>query len=76
LFVTAGNDKKLKLYDMEGTYKFNLSGCMSGVMYAQFNASDEYVLGASNDNSVRIWSLETGRTKVLSLTLLLLDNIL
>lgn len=33
-------------------------------MCANFSVGDEYVLGASNDNTIRIWKIDTQRLRV------------
>ena len=47
-----------------GSAKAIMRGASQGMMSVQFSKNDELILGASNDNVVRIWYVETGRTRV------------
>ena len=62
---TGGNDKQLVLFDNTGCQKMVLSGCLQGIMGISFDAVSDCVLGASNDNSIKIWNLATARLKVI-----------
>jgi autophagy-related protein 16 len=65
--ATASNDKKIILTDLTSyTPKITLSGCLQSVMSVSFSPTSEYILGTSNDQSVRIWHI-SGRSR-LSLT--------
>jgi len=41
-----------------------MRGSQQGIMDVDFSSKGEFILGASNDNMTRIWSIETGRPKV------------
>ena len=65
MFATGSNDKKIKIWDVKtGSLKSTLTGCLQSVMCVSFNATDELLLGASNDNAARLWHLGTGRPRV------------
>ncbi|RUS33655.1 WD40-repeat-containing domain protein [Jimgerdemannia flammicorona] len=40
-----------------------LTGSLLSIMCVAFNAKDDMVLGASNDNATRLWDLATGRLR-------------
>jgi WD40 repeat protein len=63
--ATGSNDKKIRIWDIKtGSLKSTLTGCLQSVMCVSFNATDELLLGASNDNAARLWHLGTGRPRV------------
>ena len=65
MVATGSNDKKIKIWDIKtGSLKSTLTGCLQSVMCVSFNATDELLLGASNDNAARLWHLGTGRPRV------------
>lgn len=65
LLATGGNDKKLVLYSTAtGTAKAVLTGALQGVMAVDFNKTAEFILGSSNDNSTKIWDVNSKRLKV------------
>lgn len=65
MFATGSNDKKIRIWDVKtGSLKSTLTGCLQAVMCVSFNATDELLLGASNDNAARLWHLGTGRPRV------------
>jgi WD40 repeat protein len=39
-------------------------GSVQSVMCVAFSPNDEFVLGGSNDNSVRLWAVQYGRVRV------------
>ncbi len=41
-----------------------MSGALQGIMCVGFDSLSENVLGASNDNSIKLWSLTTSRLSV------------
>ena len=65
MVATGSNDKKIRIWDIKtGSLKSTLTGCLQSVMCVSFNATDELLLGASNDNAARLWHLGTGRPRV------------
>lgn len=46
-----------------GDKLFSLAGSLQGIMSAAFNNQSDHVLATSNDNSTKIWSLESKRLK-------------
>eukprot|EP01117_Protostelium_nocturnum_P007903 TRINITY_DN2822_c0_g1_i2.p1 TRINITY_DN2822_c0_g1~~TRINITY_DN2822_c0_g1_i2.p1 ORF type:complete len:414 (-),score=122.93 TRINITY_DN2822_c0_g1_i2:38-1102(-) len=65
ILATGGADKLLKLWDTRSQYqpRTSLHGATQSIMSVDFSYNDEMVLAASNDNTVRIWTIQTGRTK-------------
>ncbi|KAJ3274962.1 hypothetical protein HDV01_001826 [Terramyces sp. JEL0728] len=62
LLATGGNDKKLVIHDIRsGTPKAILSGSLQAIMSVAFNRSGDMVLASSNDNSTKIWDLNSKR---------------
>ena len=41
-----------------------LAGAGQSLMHINFSFGDEFILGASNDNTIRIWKMETQRLMV------------
>jgi WD40 repeat protein len=41
-----------------------MMGSTQSVMTVAFSPNDEFVLGASNDATVRLWSVQQGRVRV------------
>jgi autophagy-related protein 16 len=63
LVGTGSNDKNLILLNANTGSKVGvLSGPMQGIMFTDFSDS-ELVLGASNDQSIKIWQVNTLRLK-------------
>ncbi|KAI8926735.1 WD40-repeat-containing domain protein [Entophlyctis helioformis] len=64
LFATGASDKKVIIYDAKScTPKTALTGSLQAIMAVAFNSAGDCVLGTSNDNSVKIWSLATSRIR-------------
>ncbi|KAF2070613.1 hypothetical protein CYY_008070 [Polysphondylium violaceum] len=64
LMATGGGDKCVKIWDsLSGTSKANLMGASQSIMCTQFSPNDETILGTSNDNSARLWSVDLGRPR-------------
>ncbi|KAJ3397528.1 hypothetical protein HDU92_007191 [Lobulomyces angularis] len=62
LLAVGGQDKKLHMYDSNtGTLQKSLVGSLSGIMSVNFNSASDILLGASNDNSIKLWNLGTSR---------------
>ncbi|CAJ0756294.1 507_t:CDS:2, partial [Entrophospora sp. SA101] len=57
LFATGSADKTIKVYDIT-------TGSAQSVTSVSFNDTSEMIVGASNDNSARLWLLRTGRTRL------------
>mmetsp|Transcript_4040 Transcript_4040/g.6055 ORF Transcript_4040/g.6055 Transcript_4040/m.6055 type:complete len:555 (-) Transcript_4040:26-1690(-) len=69
LLATGSNDKTVKIWDTRSASCLStLRGPVQSVMCVNFSSNDEYLLGASNDNSTRIWSIR-GQTMSQKLTL-------
>lgn len=63
LFATASTDKKVMVFSSSGKLLQTLSGATQSVMYTEFSPTTELLLGASNDNSVKLWTVRTARLK-------------
>ncbi|KAJ3326339.1 hypothetical protein HDV06_000215 [Boothiomyces sp. JEL0866] len=62
LLATGGNDKKLVIHDVQsGTPKAILSGSLQAIMSVAFNRTGDMVLASSNDNSTKIWDMNSKR---------------
>ncbi|CAJ0833276.1 2295_t:CDS:2, partial [Entrophospora sp. SA101] len=65
LFATGSADKTIKVYDITtGNVRQTLTGSAQSVTSVSFNDTSEMIVGASNDNSARLWLLRTGRTRL------------
>lgn len=65
LLATGGSDRNVSIWDSSSlSRKGSLAGAGQSIMCANFSLGDEYVLGASNDNTIRIWNIETQRLRV------------
>lgn len=54
----------MRLWDAPtGQSKSTLSGATQSVMSVEFSPSDEFVVGASNDNACRVWSVDSCRLR-------------
>ncbi|XP_071839263.1 autophagy-related protein 16-like isoform X2 [Apostichopus japonicus] len=66
VFVTAGNDRKVKVWTISAG-QFNnrgtLLGSNAGVTCIDFDVQEQYVLGASNDFAIRVWGMHDHRLK-------------
>ncbi|KAJ3021655.1 UNVERIFIED_CONTAM: hypothetical protein HDU68_009518 [Siphonaria sp. JEL0065] len=64
LIATGGTDKKLILTDARtGATKSSLIGSLQAIMSVSFSLDGDLVMGTSNDNSVKIWSISTSRLR-------------
>ncbi|KAJ3286351.1 hypothetical protein HDU79_006559 [Rhizoclosmatium sp. JEL0117] len=64
LLATGGTDKKLILSDARtGATKSTLIGSLQAIMSVDFSRDGDSVMGTSNDNSVKIWSISTSRLR-------------
>ncbi|KAJ9048793.1 hypothetical protein DSO57_1031276 [Entomophthora muscae] len=63
MLATASTDKKVMVFSSSGKHLQTLTGASQSVMYTEFSPSNELLLGASNDNSVKLWNIKTARLK-------------
>lgn len=81
-FFTAGNDKKIKMFEMLNencSKKFNLSSLLISTIWGfrytftgatqtvnriDIDTERKHILGAGNDHTVHIWSIEDQRHRV------------
>ena len=56
-FLTASDDKKAKLWNLNGTLLADFKGHEAAVVSAEFNATGDRVLTASDDNTAKLWNL-------------------
>ncbi|KAI9209131.1 WD40-repeat-containing domain protein [Polychytrium aggregatum] len=64
MIASGGGDKKIMLMDAKtGVQRGQFTGSLAGVMCVAFNNTGDLILGTSNDNSTKIWSIATGRPK-------------
>eukprot|EP00842_Homolaphlyctis_polyrhiza_P006848 jgi/Hompol1/752/HPOL_000538-RA len=64
MVATGASDKKLIICDATTcTQKSTLTGSMQAIMSVTFNSAGDHVMGTSNDNSAKIWSISTSRLK-------------
>jgi autophagy-related protein 16 len=64
LLATGSNDKKLILVETQtGASKASLIGATKAIMSVDFSKTTDMVLASSEDNSTKIWDLETFRLK-------------
>ncbi|KAI0223805.1 hypothetical protein L0F63_002512 [Massospora cicadina] len=63
MLATASTDKKVMVFSSSGKHLQTLSGAAQSVMYTEFSPTSELLLGASNDNSVKLWTIRTARLK-------------
>ena len=65
LFATASSDKTVALWSSTASVQDTVFlGANQSVMSVNFSVGDEFILGASNDNIVRIWKVDTQRIRV------------
>eukprot|EP00301_Raphidiophrys_heterophryoidea_P000393 c101_g1_i1.p1 GENE.c101_g1_i1~~c101_g1_i1.p1 ORF type:complete len:573 (-),score=148.01 c101_g1_i1:272-1912(-) len=62
VLASASTDKDIKLWDSHGAHMITLTGQSQAVMSTHFSPNEEFILGASNDNTVRVWRSKTGQT--------------
>jgi autophagy-related protein 16-1 len=68
IFATGSNDKNVTVWEGHtGALKGSLTGAVQSVMCVRFSGNDELLLGASNDNATRVWSVNSTRLKVCAL---------
>uniref|UniRef100_A0A6B2L1P0 Uncharacterized protein n=1 Tax=Arcella intermedia TaxID=1963864 RepID=A0A6B2L1P0_9EUKA len=64
LFATGGSERSVKIWD---SYTLANRGTLPGaertIMHVTFSPNDECVMASSNDNSVRVFSVQLGRVK-------------
>ncbi|PRP75660.1 hypothetical protein PROFUN_15626 [Planoprotostelium fungivorum] len=65
ILATGGADHVLKLWDTRSQYSLRspLQGGSQSIMDVKFSLNDEMVLAASNDSTVRLWAVQTGRLR-------------
>ncbi|XP_060526164.1 autophagy-related protein 16-1 isoform X2 [Cylas formicarius] len=66
LVATGGADRKVKLWDVsKGSHEYKgvLVGSNAGVMAVDFDPSGSLLLGASNDNAIRVWTIVDQRIR-------------
>ncbi|KAI8896147.1 WD40-repeat-containing domain protein [Globomyces pollinis-pini] len=62
LLASGGNDKKLILHDIaSGSPKTVLTGSLQAIMSICFNRFGDLVLASSNDNSTKVWDINSRR---------------
>ena len=65
LLATGGTDRSVCLWDTNNlSRQANLAGAGQSIMCTDFSLGDEFVLGSSNDNTIRIWRVDTQRLRV------------
>uniref|UniRef100_A0A7E4W6A7 ATG16 domain-containing protein n=1 Tax=Panagrellus redivivus TaxID=6233 RepID=A0A7E4W6A7_PANRE len=65
-FFTAGNDKKIVHWNYRNdmcTQKATYVGCSQTVTRIDIDSDNRYLLGASADHSIRLWTLEDQRLR-------------
>ena len=64
VFALGGSDKVVKTFDARnGNLKTSFRGCGASVMNVAFSVNEELLLGSSTDESIRVWSVSTGRVR-------------
>lgn len=66
MFVTAGNDRKVKVWSVSAgqfNNKGTLLGSNAGVSAIDFDVQEQFVLGASNDFAIRVWGMHDHRQR-------------
>ncbi|KAJ3365355.1 hypothetical protein HDU91_002237 [Kappamyces sp. JEL0680] len=64
LLASGGNDKKLAIYSTAtGQVKSLLHGSLKAITSICFNNLGDTVMASSNDNSIKLWDLESKRLK-------------
>ena len=53
------------LFLLKGAVRGTLTGALQAIMSVAFHTPSDSILGSSNDNSIKIWSLSTNRLKVI-----------
>ena len=62
VLFTGGVDKHVRLWDMRsGASKGKLTGSVSTVQYVDLSSDEKLLIGASSDNTIRLWNIESGR---------------
>ena len=65
ILATGGTDRYVTLWDTSSySRQATLAGAGQSIMCTSFSLGDEYVLGSSNDNTIRIWKVDTQRLQV------------
>eukprot|EP00160_Parvularia_atlantis_P020546 Unigene8564_Nuclearia_a/m.26226 Unigene8564_Nuclearia_a/g.26226 ORF Unigene8564_Nuclearia_a/g.26226 Unigene8564_Nuclearia_a/m.26226 type:complete len:554 (-) Unigene8564_Nuclearia_a:62-1723(-) len=64
LFATGSSDNKVKVFDTSGALKTVLRGATQSVMSVQFSRADDMILAAGNDNTTRLWHIESARSRL------------
>ena len=64
LIAIGSNDKNVVLLNAQSGEKQSvLTGALQGIMFTDFNQDCDSVLGASNDQSIKIWDVSSQRLK-------------